>query len=289
MFVTSCFVTRNRLRDDVTFHIATVNNNVCKRLRGDVVFYAIFVDSEPTKPWTTYDINSTLDSIQLAMGWIEKKAHERNIPLNIKIRYHQRKKTIPITMKFRKKTLSGTVFATNGVRSVNKWADKIAKVANASFGPDTSCITATKIKPKNRDKLIARLRDIYKTDNVALVYFINNYYSDEMSVAVSTGADNDVEYAVVSFKNPSVIAHEFLHLFGALDLYITPFDTKKKNRKRKAFAMKEFPNEIMAFSYLDINELDISPFTEYLIGWRNELDEKYKQMIFGKKIKIAKY
>ena len=175
MSLSSCFVTQTR--KDITFHIATVNNNVCKRLRGDVIFYAIFVDSEPTKPWTTFDINSTLDSIKLAMSWIKQQALKRNIPLNIKIRYHHRKNIIPIVAKLRKKTLSGTLFAVNGVRNVNKWADKIAKYATQSLGQDTSTITTTKIKPKNREKLISRIRDIYKTDNVALVYFINNYFS----------------------------------------------------------------------------------------------------------------
>jgi len=39
--------------------VSTVRNNVCKALRGKVVLYAVFVDSEHTHPWTEYDINST--------------------------------------------------------------------------------------------------------------------------------------------------------------------------------------------------------------------------------------
>lgn len=104
-----------------------------------------------------------------------------------------------------------------------------------------------------------------------------------------TGSDDSPEYAIVSYKEPTVIAHEFLHLFGALDLYITPYDNSKKAAKKKAFAMKEFPNEIMAFTYRGLDSLNIGKFTEYLIGWDRELDPHYQKMIAGKKVKIAKY
>lgn len=102
-------------------------------------------------------------------------------------------------------------------------------MALKSYGPDTSTLTKTKIKPKDREKLLARLRDLHQTDNVGLIYFINNFYSDEVSVVLHASEDYTPEYGVVSFKNPGVIAHEFLHLFGATDLYLSPFDKKKKN------------------------------------------------------------
>lgn len=55
------------------YYISTVDNNVCKKLSGDVLLYAIFVDSRYTQPWSAYDIQSTLYSIQEMKGWIEKK------------------------------------------------------------------------------------------------------------------------------------------------------------------------------------------------------------------------
>ncbi|RMG78029.1 MAG: hypothetical protein D6707_10460, partial [Bacteroidetes bacterium] len=269
-------------------------NNVCKKLKGDVVLYVIFVESKYTGFWTTYDIESTLDSAQKAIDWIENQAKKEGIFLNIKLDYHKTpKNVIPIQGNLQKRTLSGTLFSSAGIsygiKSVDRWADKIAKEALKSYGPDTSTITRTKIKPQDREKLLARLRDIYKTDNVALVYFINNFYKKDISVALHTQGNETPEYAVISYKSPGVIAHEFLHLFGAYDLYMSPFDRERKTQKQKEFAMKEFPNEIMAFPYRRINTLSISPFTKYLIGWKNELDNKYKEMLIGKKIKIAKY
>jgi len=64
-------------------HVATVNNNVCKKLTQEVVLYAIFVDSRYTNPWTSYDISSTTDSINKAIYWIEKQAGKRNVFLKI--------------------------------------------------------------------------------------------------------------------------------------------------------------------------------------------------------------
>ncbi|MBN2610383.1 MAG: hypothetical protein JXB00_02400 [Bacteroidales bacterium] len=289
----SCSVINFQSADkDLVYRIPTVNNNVCKTLRGHVILYAIFVDSKETKPWTEYDIFSAMDSVNSAINWIEEQALQDSIFLNIDLVCHENEGVIPIDNKLARKNLTPTLFgqsSASGIKSVDKWADMIAKTAAKSLGPDTSKITRTKIQPLDRDKLVARLRDIYKTDNVALMYFINNYYTDEVSVALHTAEDYNIEYAVVSFKNTPVIAHEFLHLFGALDLYIAPWDKDRQGRKKKKFAMQEFPNEIMAFPYRKIEKLEISPFTKYLIGWQDKMDDRYKDMILGKKINVESY
>ncbi len=274
-----------------TYQIATVDNNVCKKLSGKVILYAIFIDSKYTHPWSEYDINSTLDSINNAKIWLEKKAAENGVPLTIEIKYHQNGKTIPITNNFPDKTLSGTLFSPIplvGVPKIDRWSDRIARTAGLSLPKDTSKIVKTPNRLTDRERLIARLRDMYKTDNVAVMYFVNDYYSEDISLALHTGVTTAPEYAVVSFKRPAVIAHEFLHLFGALDLYITPFDRKKKSIKKKAAIMKLFPDEIMAFTFRQIDSLNISSFTKYLIGWQNELDENVRQQVLGK-VKVVKY
>lgn len=290
LFSFGCSSIKSSIYKNNEIHIATVNNNVCKRLKGKTVIYAIFVDSDETLPWTEFDINSTLDSIQKAMDWIEGQARNSEINLNLILNYHEdNSNIIPIEERFVKKKLSSTLLGTNGIKNVDKWADKVSLKALKTFSPDNSEITRTKIKPKNRERLIARIRDINNTDNVALMYFINNYYKDEISIAMHTSSNDLPEYAIVSFKNPQVIIHEFLHLFGALDLYINPFLDGKKNAKRKAFAMKEFPNEIMAFTHKNLDSLELGPFTKYLIGWDNKLEKKYSEMLVGKKINLAKY
>jgi hypothetical protein len=272
--------------------VATVNNNVCKKLAGRVVLYCIFVDTKSTHPWSAYDIRSALDSIRRATRWVEKEATDNNVPLTIEVKYHQNKLVIPIAQNFTNRTLSRTLFTPTlplGIRKVDQWSSAIARTVGKALPPDTAASIRTKNSLADRERLIARLRDIYKTDNVALMYLINNYHQNELSVALHTDVDDKTEYAVVSFKQPAVIAHEFLHLFGALDLYVSPFDRKRAMRKRKKWAQQEFPREVMAFAYRRIDSLHISSFTQYLIGWDNELDERARRALLGKKVKLVKY
>lgn len=289
LFSNSCKVNYIKADKNIIYHIASVDNNVCKKLNGNVLLYSVFVDSKSTGVWTKHDIFSTLDSINSALRWVEKQAQKNGISLSINLDYHQNGKVIPLAANFQKKTLSGTLFSQNGIKAVDKWADQIAKEALKVYGTDTSTVVKTKLKPKDRENLLARLRDINRTDNVALIYFINNFYTSEISVVLHSHDGESPEYGVVSSKNPGVIAHEFLHLFGAHDLYQTPFDKGKKMKKKKEFAMKVFPNEIMAFPHRRLSTLEISSYTKYLIGWDNQLDDKYKDMLIGKKIKVVKY
>jgi hypothetical protein len=287
--VNSCYVPSN-LR---TVVFSSVNNNVCKRLKGDIVLYAIFVDSKFTNPWSKYDIETTLDSIRVAAEWIEQKASEDSEDIHIRIAYHKTLQgRVPVKNDFSKKTLSGTLYRKplwSGVRDIYKWADKIAKEAGLSMPRDTSPITNIKNDLKNRERLIARLRDHYQTDNVALMYFINNYYSDEISATFDISNDNNIEFSIVSFKNPSVIAHEFLHLFGAYDLYLTQYDIKKRDKKKKDKLMEMFPNEVMAFAHRNISSLNVSDFTKYLIGWKKEMPVEYQRLLLKKGYFTAKY
>lgn len=294
LFICCCIFSACNFRfiKDGVLRIPTVNNNVCKKLKGNVVLYAIFVDTKDTHPWSEYDIRSTLDSIQKASKWIEDKSHQNGVLLDIDVQYHQNKNKIPLVANLANKTLSATLFSpvlTTGIKKLDRWSNGLAKEAGKSFFQDTISMVATKNKISDRERLVAKLRDINKTDQIVLMYFVNNYYKSEISMALHTASNTNIEYAIVSFKNPAVIAHEFLHLFGALDLYISPFDKGKKIRKRKEVAMKEFPYEIMAFTYKNIDSLDVSPFTKYLIGWQNELDEKSTRMLLGKNIKVLKY
>lgn len=272
---------------------ATRDNNACKNLSGKIVVYAIFVDTKYTKPWTTFDILSTLDSIKVATKWIEKKAIENSNSASIEIVYHQNKKIIPIVKNLPQKSLYKTLITKAplfGIKRTDNWANGISIEAGKSISPDTSSLVKTKVVIKDRERLIARLRDIHKTENVALLFFINNYFMDDLSAVLHSGSNDDnAEYGIVSYKTPAVIAHEFLHLFGALDLYITPWDNKRKGKKKKEWAMKEFPNEIMAFTHRHIDSLEISQFTRYLIGWDKSLNEEYRKKLLGRKIYPLKY
>lgn len=270
-------------------HVSTVDNNVCKRLREKVVIYGVFVDSKVGGVWSTHDITSTLDSVRVAADWIMGQAKEHGVDLEVIVRSHDRGGVVPVRSELPRGGLDGLLHGMNPVNSLDRWADKACRQVHAVFPRDTARITLTKNAPKDRERLIAALRDRHGTDNVALLLFVNNYYGSETSVAMHTSSVSSIEYAAVSFKRPAIIAHEFLHLFGALDLYSTPFDTKKEAAKRKQFAMERFPREVMAFPMRGLDSLEIGTLTEYLIGWRREALPEDERLLTGGKVRLARY
>ena len=123
LFTQSC--SRYQMIKYNTYQISTVDNNVCKKLYGRVILYAVFVDSRYTQPWLEYDINSTLDSITKAKLWLEKLASENGVALTIDIKFHQAGKTIPITANLQDKSLSQTLFSPTpyfGIPKFDRWS-----------------------------------------------------------------------------------------------------------------------------------------------------------------------
>lgn len=289
LLVQGCFLNRRTK----TGRYPTVRNNVCKVLSNKVIFYAVFVDSKGIHPWSDYDLNSTKDSINKAINWLENEAKKNSIGLDIEFKYYSKNDRLPVRGKFKYETLSSTLFhfrdIRKGIKSVDDWSDKISRLVAKGLPRKKSEQAITKNNMTDRERLIAKLRDLYGTDNIALLFFTNNYFENEMSVALHTASDLNTEYAIVSEKRPAVIAHEFLHLFGAEDLYISQFDRGGKSKRKKEKIMKYFPNEIMAFAYRDIDSLGISPLSKYLIGWDNILDENAKGLITRKGQKLLEY
>lgn len=276
--------------------IGSVRNNVCKTMQKKTVLYAVFVDSEEINPWTEYDIQSTLDSIQVSVDWLGEQSKKNGKSLEILLEHGEntsKGNVIPFKENFRYKTLSGTLFKyidiSKGIDLVDDWSNKVSKDVARTLPDDTSEVVLTKNRSNNRERLVAKLRNKYQTDNIALMFFINNYYENEISVALHTSSGTETEYAIVSEKEPTVIAHEFLHLFGAWDLYISPFDRNIFAKWKKRRAMNRYPNEIMAFAYRNLDSLTISPLTKYLIGWDNELDKGEGKMFIKRRWKLLKY
>jgi hypothetical protein len=257
-----------------------MHNNVCKVLKNNILVYFVFVDTRTTAPWTEYDIRSTLDSMDVAVRWIEDQARQAGIPLNIRTDYYIGSEYTTV----RKNLAYGTVMETaktpntrKGLAELNKWADGIA----ARIGKDVHITTKDGIpeikNPRNKERLVAHLRDVHQLESVALLYLVNNYYRNDISLAVNHMHTNDIEFAITSYKYPSVIAQNILNLFGAADLSKTLY---RKNEKKIKLAAEYFPYDIMQDVYAkSVNELEIGEFTQYLIGWKDKLDQKYQVLL----------
>lgn len=113
----------------------------------------------------------------------------------------------------------------------------------------------------------------------ALMIFVNGYYENNRSFTFNSETNGpNVEYSIITNKNTAVIAHEFLHLFGAIDLYPTQ---RYANFNFKDID-KNYPNEIMRIQHKEINKLEISPITRYFIGWETKMENKDTRILYHK-------
>jgi hypothetical protein len=259
------------------------NNNVCKQLKGEVLVYFMFVDSRETSPWTEFDIQSTIDSLETAVQWIQLKARENNISLRIVSDYFIGNEYTTI----RKNLPNGSVLTSvtepnlkTGLQEMNKWADNIAQTVGSNFNiTERDGIPGIK-NPRDKERLIAFLRDENNVESVALLYLVNNYFRTDISVPVNTLDTDDVEFGVLSYKYPSVIAHNILHLFGAADLHETIY---RKNTKKIEELQQLYPNDIMNNVYgRSLTELKIGDYTKYLIGWKDKISADQKPLLVDK-------
>ncbi len=131
----------------------------------------------------------------------------------------------------------------------------------------------------NVDALVEK----YNADNVAFILHINKV---GRAFAVQSKKDVELNEAAIIYRysgneipdgvqftrgdSPTYI-HELLHLFGAIDLYTL-------DDKRLALAKQYFPNDCMLVGDVDFSDdsTSIGPLTAYLIGWTEELNEKYQ-------------
>jgi len=255
-------------------------NNVCKDLKGDALLYFIFVDNAKTTPWTEFDIQSTIDSIRMAINWIHTQAKKDDIQVNIIADFYIGKEYTTVRKNLPGENVFESISKPNmkkGYQVMNKWADDIVRVVGSAL-PIHEKDGIPEIKnPRNKERLAAYLRDENNVESVALFFLVNNYFKNDISIQLNTMNTNDVEFAVVSYKYPSEMAHNFLHLYGAADMYETLY---RRNKKKIKILLKEFPNEIMQDPYgKDIWELEISDYTKYLIGWKDDLNPRYEPLM----------
>jgi hypothetical protein len=256
------------------------HNNVCKDLKNDALLYFVFVDTRTTSPWTEFDILSTIDSIQVAVRWLEKKAMENKIELRIKTDYYIGNEFTTIKRNLPRKSVRGVIDdmgLAEGMRSLSRWGDYISKTIGESLYIKEKDGIPVQKAPATKERLIAFLRDEYKVESVAMLLLVNNYYRSDISLAVNTLHNDDVEFAVVSYKYPSEIAHSFLHLYGAVDLYQTHFRKIKRNIR---LASGDFPDDIMSEVYArSLGDLEIGDYTRYMIGWSEQMNPKYRPLM----------
>ena len=236
------------------------DHNVCKKLTGKVLFYLVFVETGDSSPWTDFDLNSTVDSIKVAINWLNETAKKNGKDLQINF-----SSQIDDTMKIVKQKLGGQVIDLienkEGIDKIDKWTNKIIKI---------------KTGEKNRLKLITKLRNEFNIESVALVFMVNYYYKEDFIFSFNTTNNDDIEYSIISTKKPNLIAQDILNLFGAPYLYYHPSTVNKRDTKQ---LNKIFWKDVMANTNADLRKLELGEITRYFIGWTDSLNEEYEKMV----------
>lgn len=291
LLLTACGVFRSRI---VVYNVydkipMNKNLNVCKSLNDTVVVYAVFVDVGMYHPWTEFDIESTIDSLEKATNWIEKQGNSfsKNVVIENEIHKEAGRLCFHEKETYPRVALSSNDFRSNTVKSCRKvtpWSDQIAKRVGKKLNYIPSNKIKTKIKVTSTQNLNLALRDKFNRENVAIIYFVNGYYENHPSFSFNTESSTNVEFSIITSKNTAVIAHEILHLFGAVDLYP---NNNYPNFNYVELAEK-YPSEIMKIQHKSIEKLSVSPITAYFIGWRDSLSYSDNRLLLHKE-KLVDY
>ncbi|MBN2485522.1 MAG: hypothetical protein JXB34_06085 [Bacteroidales bacterium] len=262
-----------------------MHNNVCKKLQDKVLVYYVFVDTKETSPWTEYDIRTTIDSMNVALRWIENQARLKGVNLTMQSNFYIGNNYTTIRKNLPFGTVQETATTPNmkkGLQELNRWADVIASRIGKEFEISPKDGIPEIKNPNNKERLIAHLRDENQVESVALLFMVNNYFRNDISLTVNHLGNNDVEFAIVSYKYPSVIAQNILTLFGAADLYKTFY---RRNEKNIRMAAGFFPSDIMQDVYgKNINNFIVDEFTSYMVGWQDKLAPDYYSLLSDKLI-----
>lgn len=274
LFSTNCSRFFHKSDVDLRFGI---DNNACKKMQGKTLIYLIFVDTKTTKPWSNFDLKSAVDSVKKTSYWLQKQSGANNQDLKIQVDYFGSKsKTKTIARELPKasiyESLDGATVSA-GINKLNKYADDVCKKVLTAAYP----VESKNSKSSPRDKLISILREKYSVENVALMFMFNNYYMDDFSVTCNTLSKTEMEYAMTSYKSPTLIAQQVMSLFGAAGM--GEYYVKSKNKNAK-FALEEFPNDVMVNLGRDLNELEIGEYSQYMIGWTDIVDKKYERFFY---------
>jgi hypothetical protein len=254
--------------------------NVCKDLTGDVLMYFIFIDSRDTAPWTEFDIHSTIDSVRAAINWLQTEARKNKISLNILADFYIGSEYTTLRRNLPGGSVYNSIAEPNlrkAKENINTWANGASRIVGKSLTLRNKDGIPEIRSPGNTERLIAYLRDENRVESVALVFFVNNYYKSDISIPVNTFDSDNVEFAIVSYKYASDIAHNFLHLYGAADLHETIY---RRNKTKINELKKLYPNDIMQNPYgVPIRNMELGDYTKYLIGWTNDLDPQQESLM----------
>ncbi len=200
-------------------------------LRGDVTVLAIFV-SDTVSRWTPALVQAHDEAYRDGLADVERQAKEFGVPL--RLRYISKQVTVNRACK------------------------------GHGFENETPSILSV-LGFSSMSEMQLSMRESYHCDELAVVFVLNRELWPYAMPADQAWPLRDECALLDNRRSGHAIAHEMLHLFGAVDQYYP--DTVRDASHRY------LPGSIMCDNY------KVDSLTRYLIGWADEPDEAALQFL----------
>lgn len=214
------------------------NCGCCRKMLGKIAIASIFV-SDASKRWDDHDINEYIQFLNRSEQLLLDLGG-REAGLSVALKEYYRCILTHRTDRAQYQNTVNEVLCRLGYHSVCELCDEL----------------------KKNNKNISSVAVLFVFDTNDTSFAVSMRGRNNANSTRRACPDSD-EYAFIYFKGQSMectIAHEILHLFGAIDFYY-PEAVKKQ-------AGVLFPNSIM-FYYTETPCID--DLTRYLIGWESKL------------------
>lgn len=190
----------------------------CENLKGNVHILFVWVD-DVSDAWTEADKQAVLPALEHGMETLETQAKAQNVELS-----------------FSKEHINATI-----------------DVEATEFGDDWKNEALVAAGYKSVGETQQELEKKHGVSSVPIVFLLNR---NGRAYAYSRNTERGAESVALYASDPSAFAHEILHLYGAVDLYVLDETIE--------LAERLFPKSIMLYGD-EVDEL-----TMYLIGWKTE-------------------
>lgn len=229
------------------------NTGVCKNLSENAHVIVLFLNDDEST-WSAQDMNDyLLDAVEPALTYLNTAAAEYGIALALDYSYYVDAEGQPTSINY-----SGIV-TTGSAEYIN---DDILEQSASELG------FTSRWDMLDQDQLDSGVEQI-----AYLVCINKNGRSFANCVMGAEGTEYMMMYNQIPDKwsRRNGVVHEFLHMFGAEDMYAE--NGRNVNREKLAKQLHRYDVMLEARWHFEGNT--IGPFTAYSIGWLDALPEEY--------------
>ena len=219
-------------------------------LQGDIMVHLFFVNDAESQ-WDQDAITQiTNKQILLGLDYLEKEAARYGVALNFSVESHTTGS----------KTGAPILYEGKISKSEPHTVDIPSKIAG-QFGYESGGVMYADLQGQNDCQETVWLFLVNKDGvSYARKQYEGDYYRPTLEFDVIFERYLNEEYDMDDNTHcAAAVAHEILHLYGAIDMY-TPADVKK-------LLKPIYPKDIMLMDYIDIGKLEVGDYTAYSVGW----------------------